>query len=328
MTRLLSFLFAALIFQVASGTVAAGENPSALLTEEQVRQAIPLLNTYIKDSSEIIDSGRKTMDEIREDAVKREMRSGKTATADPLADITANGGKPPLPKGATYQSACSGAITLSRGGKIPIAVFSFGKSIDCMTKREFSAGNVEQWLASGSDSGSRCSMEHDQAEKLIKSITAFYEEKQYPGKDVRSDHGGTLDIQVGFTIPEHPSVDRSERRARECTSTPDGVTLFISQNPFAGANEAADAAAARNMKRRTVGLSDEQIDETLRIGALLKTARDQAAVPVDPEMQRLRERLPPELIAVFKESENNIKMYLKYKTELDPLLDRMGTMNQ
>jgi len=328
MNRLLAVLLIMLLCQTAGTAAVAAEKQSGLLTDAQVRHAIPLLKIYIKDSSEVMENGKNVLDEIRQDAELRAIRSEKTTMVDPLADISAHGGKPPLPGGATYQSACSRAITASRGGSIPVAVFSFGKSIDCMTKKQLAAANIEQRIISEGDSKPGCNKEFEQAKKLLTSITAFYEEKQYPGQDVRSSHGGTIDVLVDFTFPEHPSVDHLERGVKECAPVPNGVTMFISQNPFAGANEAADAAVDRSMNRRTVRLSDEQIDETLRVTALLKTARDQSAVPVDPEMQRQRDGLPPELAVLFKEAANNGNVYIKYKLEIDPLLDEMERLKR
>lgn len=99
-------------------------------------------------------------------------------------------------------------------------------------------------------------------------------------------------------------------------------------NDFEGAVEEADAIEAKTLTKRKPRLSDEQLTEMMAVASLLKTAREQADVVLTPEMQEQRENLPPELVAFFKETDNNKTLYLKHKAEVDPLLDQLGELKR
>jgi hypothetical protein len=266
--------------------------------------------------------------------------AARSFSGDPL-EFFRSRGKLDLPKEAKYVAGCSRAASVQTVGG-PIAIFTFGRNIDCYERawREYKRtskpgpdGNYPPEPKISQD----CYIEHEQAEKFLDDVAAALQKLGYvagpSGSGIIRDLGSADGI-FGIKLEVHNIYDRANRldehplliieseQAREaalaaCSDMPSGPILIVSAGEHFFEKEPLDTLEVALQKS---GLTKEEYDD-------MKVAIFMAQMDTKPEWWQAAEYAAANDPAAQRQlatRRHNRSLYLMFAAELGPLLDALG----
>lgn len=297
------------------------------LKESDIRKAIPLLRAQAASLG------------VAQAMVDREA-AARSFSGDPLEFLRSRG-KLDLPKEAKYVAGCSRAASVQTVGG-PIAIFTFGRNIDCY---ERAMRDYKRTAKPGPDGNyppepkisQDCYIEHEQMEKFLDDMAAALQKLGYvagpSGSGIIRDLGSADGI-FNIKLEVHNIYDRANRldeqplmvidseQAREaalaaCSSMPSGPILVVSPGERFFEKEPLDTFEVALQKS---GLSAEEYDA-------IRTAIFMARMDTKPEWWEAAEYAAakdPALQRQLATRRHNLSLYRMFASQLDPLLDALG----
>ncbi len=324
---LLSLPFLTIVFLFLCPAAWAEEKP---LTEAEIKKAMPVLKAEAMNLK-----NAKEKFSINETIIQK----GKE---DPLGWLKARSRHVVVPDGATYNAACSEVV--SKEGISPVAVFTFGREIDCYykqlleTSRKLAYGSQEKSPApdKGKGMSNQCISAGKQTDKLVEKTRAFYEKKEFrefPGPGGAVNHAAPDQTITAHVSPyniyhrinymlDNPLT--SEEDIKICSAMPSGPVIMIYAGEKITASGDEDAVSAMLEK------AGMPVEEYERIKMAVFSARNDAADPsLDAEID-IPSMTADEAkdIMGFKKMisvrKKNAGLYRKYSGELEPILEMLS----
>ncbi len=354
---MMALFFHLLIFLLVAGLIqdsvfAQGLTPQ--LTEREIRSVIPILKVEIAGYGQL-EKGIET-DRGARQALFHDIKSGKI---DPLAWLKQRSKYVLVPPGAVYEPACSRAASI-RGwdltdmqdketravpAALPTAIFTFGKDLPAINKHLLSKNiTAESYARFSQNPFNTNAPSYQEIRSILEKTRSFYSGKGFsasysmsgdsvnffPHDAVGEISGHVFQVQIDLFDPLYPDVLKS------CGSHPMGPSIEIRAGdklmekvfkPVDIKVNTDDARIKRDLQR--AGITEYRYAE---IKAALMMARTGSQNPEEQEPAALdftpstpEEKQAAEAIGMMKKEirvkKNNIQLYSKYKTELDPILD-------
>jgi hypothetical protein len=332
-------------------TFVSAQNMIAKLTDAEIRTVIPILKAEIAGYTKL-ENAMATEQDLQHQLFL-DIKSGKT---DPLDWLKQHSKHIIVPPGAIYESACSRAVSIkgiwdldpeaeTKSSALPTAIFTFGKDFPAINKNLL-GNNITQ------ESYSRFLENpynvNDPSYEKIKSILdealSFYTKNGFSasygmsyGTAVSFNHiddegyisGVVYNLDLSLFDPTFSNT------IKQCRSHPMGPSIVIQAESklidkiFASkeSSNAVDENTSGNLKK--AGITP---DRYALIKSTLLTARNDSENPDGVEIPAFdftpttpEEKEMARAFASMKEDalarKDNILLYKKYKTELDPILD-------
>jgi hypothetical protein len=312
---------AGLFFAMASGGV---DGQELQLKESDILKLIPVLRAAAAD----LGSAQAVLE--REEAARTSF------SGDPL-QFFRNRAKFDLPQGVKYVAACSGAASV----KGPVAIFTFGRSIDCYDRawRDVWRGvkrGPDEKLPTEPTISPACRAEHEQTIKLLNDNQGVLEKRGYQfvstgpgGFPIYLDSPGQVfrvDLELRNTYdranppdvhPLHNLIESEQEREKAlvaCSDMPSGPIVVVHPGDRFFEKEPLNALG---VALRQAGLSQEQFEA-------LKMSLFMARMDANPEMiQAAAAESDPAALRALAIRRANANLYRKFAAELNPLLDAL-----
>jgi len=326
------------------------------LSEGEIRSVIPILKAEIAGYGQL-EKGMESERDARQ-ALFDGIKSGRI---DPLAWLKQKSKYVIVPPGAVYEPACSRAASImgwdSPGRQDPevagvlpppvhpTAIFTLGKEIPAINKYLLGKNITDESYKRFRENP--INMDHPSYQEIrstLGKVLAFYIDEGFSAdfsmggntvnfypRDAEGEIAGTVwDVQVELFDPSNPDV------VKNCRSHPLGPSIEI---------RAGDKLMDKAFKpvETKVGTDDVKIKSALQkagitedrygeIKAALIMARTGSQSPEEEEPAALdfkpttpEEKQAAEAVEMMRKEirvkKDNIKLYLQYKAELDPMLD-------
>jgi hypothetical protein len=317
---------AALVLGVAAAVTSGQELRQ--LKESDIRKLIPVLRA----EAAAMGAAQATFE--REEAAR------SSFSGDPLEFLRSRA-KLDLPEGARYVAGCSRAASVQTVGG-PIAIFTFGRNIDCYerawrdwkrTAKPGPDGNYPPEPKISQD----CYIEHEQTQEFLKGVQAELEKRGF-----KFGYPGTIDEPWLFSadgifqirlhlyniydranrLDDHPLLGIESEQAREaalaaCSGMPSGPILIVSASERFFEKEPLDTL---DIALQKAGLSKEEYNE-------LKMALFMARMDTKPEWWEAAEAAAagdPAAQRDLSTRRHNLNLYRMFAAQLDPLLDALS----
>jgi hypothetical protein len=326
------------------------------LSESEIRSVIPILKAEIAGYSQL-EKGMESERDARQ-ALFDGIKSGKI---DPLAWLKQRSKYVVVPPGAVYEPACSRAASIigwdSPGRQDPevanalpppvhpTAIFTLGKEIPAINKHLLGKNITDESYKRFRENP--INMDHPSYQEIrstLGKVLAFYIDEGFSAdfsmggntvnfypRDAEGEMAGTVwDLQIELFDPLNPDV------VKNCRSHPLGPSIeiraggklmdkaFKSVDTKVGTD---DVNIKRNLQK--AGITEDRYGE---IKAALIMARTGSQSPEEEEPAPLdfkpstpeEKRIAQDIEMMRKEvrvKKDNIRLYMRYKAELDPILD-------
>jgi len=315
---------AALTFALAAGSGRGQELRQ--LKESDILKLIPLLRAEAAALS------------AAQARLEREETARASFSGDPL-EFLRKRAQLDLPQGASYMASCSRAASVQtvRG---PLAIFSFGRSIDCYNrtwrdwKRTTKRGQKEK--LEEPKISQDCYIEGLQTKEFLKGVRAEFEKRGFKflyegalGEPHLISADGIFEVELqpyniydrAESPDNHPFNVIESEQAREaalaaCSGMPTGPILVVRPGERFFEKDPLDTLEVALQKS---GLSEKEYDD-------MKMALFMARMDTKPEWWAAAEAAAANDAAAQRDlaiRRNNRSLYRKFGAQLDPLFDAL-----
>lgn len=312
-------------FVLCFGVPSVSGQETLKLKESDIRKVISILRAELADMGAL-------------QAMFDRQAAAQSFSGDPLEFLRSRG-KLDLPKEAKYVAGCSrmASVPEVRG---PIAIFTFGRNIDCYEKawrdywKKVKPGEQEN-LPSQPRISQDCYIEHEQTNKFLDDVATAL---QKLGFEAHPDgHGIVRELSSAdgifiIKLETHNTYDRANRlddhpllvmdeQAREaalaaCSDIPSGPILVVFPGERFFEKEPLNT---REVALQKSGLREKEYED-------IKTALLMARLDTKPEWWEAFEATAAGNAAAHQDlatRRHNLSLYRMFATELDPLLDAL-----
>ena len=329
----------------------------AKLTESELSAVLPILKAEVAGTTKAIDAFASEMDRKRQLYI--DIKSGKT---DPLDWLKQHSKHILVPPEAKYETACSRAVSLGgiiydQGpdetplGVLPTAIFTLGKEIRSVNKQilgeTITQESFERFWANTNNLNDK---DYADIKTILDRAIGFYKKNGFVSNYVTLEDGPSS-TEAMFYHPEEEGyisgniyhVDLAlynpnyPENVKQCRQHPVGPTIEIKaeykliDKLFSSPDFATSTDENTKNSLRKAGITE---DRYALIKGSLKQARTDSENPDAIEVPDFdftpttaEEKETAKIIAQMKADalarRSNVPLYIKFKTELDPILDKM-----